>query len=90
MKKQVTVYVIYTVIMGKKKYIADTSRNPRNKILVANYSFEAADAHTWNDEAAAKTAISNIHNPHDRVFEIEPLLVAEGKKPNLPLLDKMS
>lgn len=80
MKKTITVYAITTIMQGKKKFLSQQSKRADNRIVPVEYSENEENAHSYNDAHLARTAITNIINPHGRKFEVEPIQVIADRK----------
>lgn len=84
-KETITGIVIYTEILGKKKFISSTSTQANNRIL-PQYSEQEKEAKPFLLQHEADAFISRINNIHNRQFktmhaEIDPKDIASVKFP---------
>lgn len=66
------VFVIVTVINGRKHYLCSLSKNWAGK-FVAAWTPNVAMAKTYDIESDSNTEITKIHNPHNRAMMTEPV-----------------
>jgi hypothetical protein len=73
-----TVFVISTMIIGRKNFVAARVKNLDDKKLV-EYTINVNAAKHFNSESEAASFREKISNPHSREFVIEPTEVDPEK-----------